>query len=59
MVENTQQLIESVEDNVRNVSWDLQTQTATWQGNKINVLTALAAVFIPITFITSYFWDEL
>lgn len=59
MVENTQQLIESVEDNVRNVSRDLQTQTATWQGNQINVLTALAAVFIPITFITSYFWDEL
>lgn len=54
-VDNTQILIDSVESSIRNVSRDLQAQTASWQGRQVNVLTAMAAVFIPITFITSYF----
>lgn len=55
IVDSTQLVIDSVDGSIHNVARDLQAQTATWQGNQINALTALAAVFIPITFITSYF----
>ncbi len=55
IVDSTQLVIDSVDGSIHNVARDLQAQAATWQGNQINALTALATVFIPVTFITSYF----
>ncbi len=55
IVDHTQVLIDSVDDSLRHTADALQSQMTFWQGNQVNVLTAMAAVFIPITFITSYF----
>lgn len=55
VVENTQVIIDSVESSVRNTAFDLQTQVTLWQGNQVNTLTAVAAIFLPLTFLTGYF----
>lgn len=55
VVENTQVIIDSVESSIRNTAFDLQTQVTLWQGNQVNTLTAVAAIFLPLTFLTGYF----
>ena len=51
----TAQFIQSVTDSMRNAVQDLQAQVAGWQGNRINQLTIVTIIFLPITFLTGYF----
>lgn len=34
---------------------DIQAQVGAWQSNRINVLTIVTMIFLPITFLTGYF----
>lgn len=45
----------SVQDSLRNVMQDYQTQVGNKQGDRINQLTIVSIIFLPITFITGYF----
>ena len=54
-VQSTNGLIDNLADAVRNTSQDIQAQVSTWQGNRINVLTIVTMIFLPITFLTGYF----
>jgi len=54
-VQGTNGLIDNLVDAVRNATQDIQTQISTWQGNRINVLTIVTMIFLPITFLTGYF----
>lgn len=51
----TEQIIESLEDDIRDAAQDLQAQVANWQGSRINALTVVTMVFLPISFLTGYF----
>ncbi|MFM8350047.1 MAG: CorA family divalent cation transporter, partial [Actinomycetales bacterium] len=51
----TNGLIDSLASAVRNAAQDIQAQVSTWQGNRINVLTIVTMIFLPITFLTGYF----
>jgi Mg2+ and Co2+ transporter CorA len=52
---STQSMMMNVVDAIRSAAQDLQGQVATWQGNRINQLTVVTIVFLPITFLTGYF----
>lgn len=51
----TNTLIGNLADAIRNVAQDIQAQVSTWQGNRINVLTIVTMIFLPISFLTGYF----
>ena len=53
--QSTNGLISNLADAVRNTAQDIQAQVSTWQGNRINVLTIVTMIFLPITFLTGYF----
>lgn len=54
-VQGTQDLIRNVTDALKNAAQDLQAQVSNWQSNRINVLTIVTMIFLPITFLTGYF----
>lgn len=54
-VNSTSQLIEYITNSIRNAVQDLQAQVAGWQGNRINQLTIVTIIFLPISFLTGYF----
>jgi Mg2+ and Co2+ transporter CorA len=54
-VDGTAQFIQSITESMRNAVQDLQAQVAGWQGNRINQLTIVTIIFLPITFLTGYF----
>lgn len=49
------QRITSLAGDVRSAIQDYQGQVATAQGNRINQLTLVSTIFLPITFMTGYF----
>lgn len=51
----TARLIQSTTESMRNATQDLQAQVAGWQGNRINQLTIVTIIFLPISFLTGYF----
>lgn len=54
-VQGTSGLIDSLASSIRNASQDVQAQVGAWQSDRINVLTIVTMVFLPITFLTGYF----
>jgi Mg2+ and Co2+ transporter CorA len=54
-VNSTEKLIAYTADSLRNAVQDLQGQVSGWQGNRINQLTIVTIIFLPITFMTGYF----
>lgn len=54
-VDGTAQFIQTITESMRNAVQDLQAQVAGWQGNRINQLTIVTIIFLPITFLTGYF----
>jgi Mg2+ and Co2+ transporter CorA len=54
-VNGTSRFIQSITDSMRNAVQDLQAQVAGWQSNRINQLTIVTIIFLPITFLTGYF----
>ena len=54
-LDGTAQFIQTITDSMRNAVQDLQAQVAGWQGNRINQLTIVTIIFLPITFLTGYF----
>lgn len=54
-VDGTAQFIQSITDSMRSAVQDLQAQVAGWQSNRINQLTIVTIIFLPITFLTGYF----
>ena len=54
-VQSTNGLIDNLADSIRNAAQDIQAQVSTWQGNRINVLTIVTMIFLPISFLTGYF----
>lgn len=53
--QNTASIIGNVADGIRNAAQDIQGQVSTWQGNRINALTMVTMIFLPISFLTGYF----
>jgi Mg2+ and Co2+ transporter CorA len=51
----TESMVLNIADSIRNTVQDLQGQVASWQGNRINQLTVVTVLFLPITFLTGYF----
>lgn len=49
------QTLQGVLDQLRNTAQDVQGQITTWQGNRINTLTVVTIIFLPISFLTGYF----
>lgn len=47
--------IDSVASDIRSAIQDYQGQVSTAQGNRINQLTLVSTIFLPITFMTGYF----
>jgi Mg2+ and Co2+ transporter CorA len=54
-VQGTRGLIDTLADGIRNAAQDIQAQVSNWQGNRINVLTIVTMIFLPISFLTGYF----
>jgi Mg2+ and Co2+ transporter CorA len=54
-VNGTVRLIEYITSAMRDTVQDLQAQVAGWQGNRINQLTIVTILFLPVTFLTGYF----
>lgn len=54
-VSGTSRFTQSITDSMRNAVQDLQAQVAGWQSNRINQLTIVTIIFLPITFLTGYF----
>ena len=54
-VQATSGLIDNLAGGIRNAAQDIQAQVSTWQGNRINVLTIVTMIFLPISFLTGYF----
>lgn len=54
-VGSSEKLISYTTDSLRNAVQDLQGQVSGWQGNRINQLTIVTIIFLPITFMTGYF----
>lgn len=52
---STESMVMNVADSIRNAVQDLQGQVSNWQGNRINQLTVVTILFLPITFLTGYF----
>jgi Mg2+ and Co2+ transporter CorA len=53
--QSTNGLIDNLAGAIRNAAQDIQAQVSTWQGNRINVLTIVTMLFLPISFLTGYF----
>lgn len=54
-VQSTSGLIGSLADAIKAATQDVQAQVSAWQGARINVLTIVTMIFLPITFLTGYF----
>jgi Mg2+ and Co2+ transporter CorA len=54
-VQGTSGLLSSAADALKSAAQDIQAQVSAWQGNRINVLTIVTMIFLPITFLTGYF----
>lgn len=54
-VQGTSGLIGTLDDGIRNAAQDIQAQVSNWQGHRINVLTIVTMIFLPISFLTGYF----
>ena len=54
-VQSTSNLIGSLADAIKAATQDVQAQVSAWQGARINVLTIVTMIFLPITFLTGYF----
>jgi Mg2+ and Co2+ transporter CorA len=54
-IDGTAQFIQTITASMRDAVQDLQAQVAGWQGNRINQLTIVTIIFLPITFLTGYF----
>lgn len=52
---STEGMIESLVDAIKAAVQDLQGQITNWQGQRINQLTIVTIIFLPITFLTGYF----
>lgn len=52
---STASMIENLVDGIKATVQDLQSQVVNWQGVRINQLTVVTIVFLPITFLTGYF----
>jgi len=52
---STEGMIENLTDAIKGSVQDLQGQVANWQGARINQLTIVTIIFLPITFLTGYF----
>lgn len=48
-------LIGNLAEAIKNATQDLQAQVAAFQGARINVLTIVTMIFLPISFLTGYF----
>ena len=53
--QSTGGLIDNLVSAIRNAAQDIQAQVSNWQSNRINVLTIVTMIFLPITFLTGYF----
>lgn len=51
----TSGLIANLVDGVKGAAQDIQAQVGAFQGARINVLTIVTMIFLPITFLTGYF----
>ena len=54
-VNDVVQRVESADADVRSAIQDYQGQVSTAQGNRINQLTLVSIIFLPISFLTGYF----
>lgn len=52
---STEGMIDSLTDAMKGAVQDLQGQVSNWQGARINQLTIVTIIFLPITFLTGYF----
>lgn len=52
---STEQMIANLVDAIKAAVQDLQGQAVNWQGVRINQLTIVSIIFLPITFLTGYF----
>ena len=53
--QSTGGLIDNLVSAIRDAAQDIQAQVGSWQSNRINVLTIVTMIFLPITFLTGYF----
>lgn len=58
-VNDVVQRVESADADVRSAIQDYQGQVSTAQGNRINQLTLVSIIFLPISFLTGYFGMNL
>ena len=54
-VQSTVSRVGNVDDSIRNAAQDYQTEVGNKQGNRINQLTIVSILFLPVTFLTGYF----
>lgn len=54
-VQGTASLIDNLAGSIRNAAQDIQAQVGSWQSDRINVLTIVTMIFLPISFLTGYF----
>jgi Mg2+ and Co2+ transporter CorA len=54
-VQATSGLIANLAGEIKSAAQDIQAQVSAWQGARINVLTIVTMIFLPITFLTGYF----
>lgn len=52
---STEGMIQTLVSSIKTTVQDLQGQVANWQGQRINQLTVVTIIFLPITFLTGYF----
>ena len=52
---STNAMLNDFSNSVRSTVQDVQGQVANWQGQRINQLTVVTFIFLPITFLTGYF----
>ncbi|MBU6151528.1 MAG: hypothetical protein KGR25_08770, partial [Chloroflexi bacterium] len=52
---STEDMIDNLVDAIKAAVQDLQGQVVSWQGVRINQLTVVTIIFLPITFLTGYF----
>ena len=55
LTSSTAAMVDNLVDSLRTVVQDLQGQVVNWQGDRINQLTVVTIIFLPITFLTGYF----
>lgn len=54
-VQSTVSRVSTVSDAIRNAAQDYQTEIGNKQGQRINQLTIVSILFLPVTFLTGYF----